>query len=52
MSQTEAYEKFSEWYNQCLESGIDPSEVISAMGDMALITNPELIERLEKEGEI
>jgi len=47
-----AYAQFSEWYEKCLENGIEPEEIVSMMGGMALITNDELVERLQSEGDI
>jgi hypothetical protein len=52
MNKTEAFEIFSSWYEGCLESGIDPEEIVSKMGGMALLTNDELVERLQNDGEI
>jgi precorrin-6x reductase len=47
-----AFKQFSDWYESCLESGIEPEEVVSMMGGMALVTNEELVERLQIDGEI
>lgn len=52
MNMDEAFEKFSEWYEACLDSGVSPEDVVAKMGGMALITNEELIEKLQNEGEI
>lgn len=43
---------FSEWYEACLEVGVEPEEAIARMGGMALITNEELVGKLQDEGEI
>ena len=48
----EAFKVFSDWYEACLEKGILPEEAVSRMGGMALITNDELVDRLEEDGEI
>lgn len=50
MTEEEALEKFSEWYELCLESGIEPEAVIARMGGMALITDEEVVEKLQSEG--
>lgn len=52
MNTEKAFEIFSNWYESCLENGISPEEVVSRMGGMALITNEELVDRLQDEGEI
>ena len=52
MTTTEAYETFSSWYESCLESGIDPNDVIQQMGGMFLLTDEVLIDRLKDEGAI
>lgn len=52
MTKVKAFEMFSEWYEACLENGIEPEEIVSQMGGMALLTNDELVDRLIEEGEI
>lgn len=52
MDKSKAFEIFSNWYESCLENGIEPEEIVSQMGGMALITNDELVERLQNDGEI
>ena len=52
MSKDEAYEMFSEWYEKCLENGIEPEEIVARMGGMALVTDDELVERLQNDGDI
>lgn len=52
MSKEEALEKFSEWYQGCIEAGLEPEMIVYMMGGMALITDKELVDRLEDEGEI
>ena len=48
----DAAELFSKWYEACLEAGVEPEEAVSTMGGMALITNDELVDRLQDDGEI
>jgi len=48
----EAYKTFSDWYEACLENGILPEEAVARMGGMALITNDELVDKLQDDGEI
>ena len=52
MNETDAYEKFEKWYEDCLENGIDPNAIIERMGGMYLITDEELIDRLKENGDI
>lgn len=52
MSADQAFEMFSMWYERCLESGIEPEKIVGMMGGMALITDEELISRLQSDGEI
>jgi hypothetical protein len=52
MTKSEAFDQFSQWYESCLEHGIDPSQVVLEMGGMVLITNEELIQQLEEEGKL
>jgi hypothetical protein len=47
-----AHKVFSDWYEGCLENGIFPEEAVAKMGGMALITNDELVDRLQDDGEI
>lgn len=47
-----AVEKFDEWYQLCLENGVEPEKVVKEIGGMALITNVELVKELENSGEI
>ena len=44
LTTTEAYETFSNWYESCLESGIDPNDVVQQMGGMFLLTDEVLID--------
>jgi len=43
---------FEEWYEACLESGVEPEEAVFKMGGMALITDDELVDRLQDDGDI
>jgi hypothetical protein len=52
MNTTKAYEIFSEWYEACLENGIDPNEVVQKMGGMFLLTDEDLINQLKDNGVI
>lgn len=52
MDKKKAYEEFSKWYEKCLDNGIEPEEIVAQMGGMALITNDELVQRLQDDGEI
>jgi hypothetical protein len=52
MDKSKALKVFGDWYDACLENGIEPEEIVYQMGGMALITNDELVDRLVDEGEI
>ena len=52
MTEDEALDKFSDWYELCVESGLEPEAIIARMGGMVLITDEVLIERLQDEGVI
>ena len=52
MTLDEASEQFSDWYNSCLENGIDPNDAVVRMGGMFLLTDEELIDKLQDEGVI
>ena len=43
---------FSDWYEACLEAGVEPEEAVAKMGGMALVTNEELVGKLQDEGDI
>lgn len=43
-----ALEKFDEWYQACLESGIAPEEVVDQIGEMKLLVNQEQIDAYER----
>ncbi len=38
MTKQEAYDMFNNWYQECIENGIEPEEIVEMMGDMKLIT--------------
>jgi hypothetical protein len=44
MTFDDAYEVFSKWYEDCLESGIDPNEVVQKIGEMYLLTDNNIID--------
>ena len=52
MSREEAFEKFQQWYDECLESGLEPEEIVSMMGGMALVTDEDVVDRLKADGDI
>lgn len=52
MTREEAFQKFSVWYNDCIENGISPEEVVAQMGGMVLVTDDDLITKLQSEGDI
>lgn len=43
-----AAEMFSEWYEYCLDNGIEPDEIVEDFGEIMLITDPEMIEKISK----
>lgn len=52
MNEEKAFEMFSSWYEQCLENGVEPEKVVSRMGGMALVTDEDLVNRLQDSGDI
>jgi hypothetical protein len=50
MNEEDAFELFSKWYEQCLESGLEPEKIVSKMGGMVLITDEDLIDKLRDGG--
>ena len=44
MSKDEALTAFEDWYNACIEAGIEPEEIVSEVGGMMLITDEKTIE--------
>ncbi len=45
--QDKALEVFENWYERCLENGIEPEAVVERVGEMKLLVNMEQIERYE-----
>lgn len=50
MDEEEAFRIFAEWYERCLENGIEPELVVEKMGGMMLITNDVLVEKILTSG--
>lgn len=48
MTKDEALSGFEDWYNACLEAGIEPEEIVSEVGGMRLITDEETITMFEE----
>jgi len=48
----DACEVFSKWYQDCLENGIDPNDVIQNQGGMYLLTDDDVINKLKEQGVI
>ena len=42
-----AEEMFDEWYQFCLENGVEPEKVVENYGEMMLVTDIEMIETIE-----
>ena len=42
-----ALEAFEDWYEKCLESGIEPESIVEEVGEMKLLVNEEQIERYD-----
>ena len=47
----EAFEAYEEWYEKCLESGIEPEAIVERMGEMKLLVNQDQIDLYEKVAE-
>lgn len=45
--QDEAIRLFSEWYEFCLENGVEPESVVENFGEMKLITDVEVIKKID-----
>jgi len=45
--QDEATQMFSDWYEFCLENGIEPESIVESFGEMKLITDEEVIKKIE-----
>ena len=52
MTIDDAYEVFAKWYEDCLESGIDPNDVVQQIGEMYLLTDNDIINQLKNDGVI
>lgn len=52
MTENDALEKFSAWYEDCIESGLEPEKIVSMVGGMALITDEDIVSRLQEAGDI
>jgi hypothetical protein len=46
-TQDEATRMFSEWYEYCLEKGIEPESIVENYGEMKLITDIDIIEKID-----
>lgn len=42
----------SDWYEACLAVGVEPEEDVAKMGGIALVTNEELVEKFQVEGDV
>ena len=42
-----ASDMFDEFYNFCLESGIEPEQIVKDYGEMMLVTNQEDVDKCE-----
>jgi hypothetical protein len=42
-----ALDMFSKWYEFCLENGLEPEIVVENFGEMLLITNADLVEKVK-----
>jgi len=45
--QQEALRLFSEWYEFCLKNGVEPEVIVENFGEMKLITDAEMIEKID-----
>jgi hypothetical protein len=48
MDSDKALSMFEEWYDACLEHGIEPEQVVEQVGEMKLLVNEEQIKAFEK----
>jgi predicted HicB family RNase H-like nuclease len=44
----DAYKQFKEWYENCLENGIEPEKVVEKVGEMMLLVNEDQIKAYNK----
>jgi len=42
-----AAQMFSDWYNYCLENGVEPEEIVEEFGEMLLVTNSDTITKIQ-----
>lgn len=47
MTSEEALIQFEEWYQSCLENGVEPEDVVSKVGEMMLLVNASQIRAFE-----
>ena len=47
MTETEALDRFNAWYNDCLENGISPEDIVESVGEMKLLVTQEQIDSFE-----
>jgi type IV secretory pathway VirB6-like protein len=50
MTIEQAYEQFEKWYELCLNFGIQPELIVAKMGGMALVTDENIVNKLQDEG--
>jgi hypothetical protein len=48
IKQGAASDMFDEFYNFCLENGIEPEQIVKDYGEMMLVTNQEDVDRCEE----
>ena len=48
MTFEDAYKQFEEWYENCLENGIEPEKVVEKGGEMMLLVNEDQIKAYNK----
>lgn len=47
-TEDEAFALFTEWYERCIFSGIEPEKIVEQMGGMMLITDPDFVETVRE----
>lgn len=52
MTKDEALERFENWYEDCIEAGLFPEEIVQMVGGMALVTDEDIVDRLLDAGDI
>ena len=48
MTFEDAYKQFEEWYENCLENGIEPEKVVEKVGEIMLLVNEDQIKAYNK----